>query len=57
MVISRNQPDGLNRWTPWSLWPWMTLIFGMILLWKKAVLADPSLRLFSFQTLRAEARE
>lgn len=57
MVISRNQPDGLNRWTPWSLWPWMTLIFGMILLWKKAVLTDPSLRLFSFQTLRAEARE
>lgn len=57
MVISRNQPDGLNLWTPWSLWPWMTLIFGMILLWKKAVLADPSLRLFSFQTLRAEARE
>ena len=39
-------------WTPWSLWPWTTLILGMILLWKKAAVADPSLRLFSLQTLR-----
>ena len=39
-------------WTPWSLWPWTTLILGMILLWKKSAAADPSLRLFSLQTLR-----
>jgi hypothetical protein len=38
-------------WAPWSLWPWTTLILGMILLWKKAAAADPSLRLFSLQTL------
>ena len=45
--------DKLNTvWTPWSLWPWATLILGMILLWKKAAAADPSLRLFSLQTLR-----
>jgi len=55
IAISRNN---LNLvWTPWSLWPWATLIFGMILLWKKAVTSDPSLRLFSLQTLRAQARE
>jgi len=39
-------------WAPWALWPWTTLILGMILLWKKAAAADPSLRLFSLQTLR-----
>jgi hypothetical protein len=45
--------DKLNTvWTPWSLWPWTTLILGIILLWKKAAVADPSLRLFSLQTLR-----
>lgn len=44
-------------WTPWSIWPWATLLAGMILLWKQATVADPSLRLFNFQTLRAEMRE
>jgi hypothetical protein len=45
--------DKLNTvWTPWSLWPWMTLILGMILLWKQAAAADPLLRLFSLQNLR-----
>ena len=39
-------------WAPWSLWPWATLILGMILFWKKAAAADPSLRLFNLQTLR-----
>jgi hypothetical protein len=41
-----------TAWTPWSLWPWATLILGMILLWKKAAAADPSLHLFRLQTLR-----
>jgi uncharacterized membrane protein len=44
-------------WTPWSIWPWTILICGMVLLWKQSTAAEPSLRLFSFQTLRAEARE
>ena len=49
--------DKLNTvWTPWALWPWATLIVGLVLIWKKAEALDPSLRLFSFQTLRAEAR-
>jgi hypothetical protein len=39
-------------WAPWSIWPWATLILGMILLWKRAAAADPSVRLFSLQTLR-----
>jgi hypothetical protein len=43
-------------WTPWSLWPWVTLILGLILLWKKATTTDPSLRLFSLQTLREQSR-
>jgi hypothetical protein len=57
IAISTNKLDALNLWTPWSLWPWATLILGMILLWQKAAATDPSLRLFSFQTLRAEAGE
>jgi hypothetical protein len=43
-------------WTPWSLWPWAVLIVVLFYFWKIAVAADPSLRLFSFQTLRAKAR-
>ncbi len=42
-------------WAPWSLWPWATLIVGMILFWKKATGADSSLRLFSLKTVRAES--
>jgi uncharacterized membrane protein len=44
-------------WTPWSLWPWASLIVGMILFWQKARVTDPSLHLFSLKTLPAEARE
>jgi len=55
LAISTNKL--VDLWTPWSLWPWATLIFGMVLFWKKVNAANPSLRLFSFQTLRAEARE
>jgi uncharacterized membrane protein len=48
--------DKLNTaWTPWTILPWATLIFGMILFWKKAKMANPSLRLFSFPALSAEA--
>jgi hypothetical protein len=43
-------------WTPWSLWPWATLVLGMVFLWRKAVSSDPALRLFSLRTLPAEAR-
>jgi uncharacterized membrane protein len=57
VAISTNKLDGLNLWAPWSLWPWAVLLFGMICLWKEAVAADPSLRLFSFQTLPARAGE
>ena len=39
-------------WTPWTLWPWAVLIVELILLWMKAVAADPALRLFSLATLQ-----
>ncbi len=55
IAISRNDLNPI--WAPWSLLPWATLILGMILLWRKAVAADPSLRLISFQTLRAPAHK
>jgi hypothetical protein len=53
IAISRNDLNPI--WAPWSLWPWATLIVGMILLWKKATGANASLRLFSIKTLRAES--
>ena len=50
-VSKYTDPDRLSLLTPWSLWPWVTVICGMILLWKKAVNATPSLRLFSLEPL------
>jgi hypothetical protein len=44
--------DKLNTvWTPWALWPWATLIAGLVLIWKRAEALDPSLRLFTLETL------
>ena len=40
-------------WTPWSLLPWLVLIAGLILFWRKAKRADPSLRLFSLRPVNA----
>jgi Glycosyltransferase family 87 len=57
IAISTDKLSVLNVWTPWSLFPWATLIVGTILLWKKAVAADPSLRLISLKTLRATPNE
>jgi len=42
-------------WTPWSLWPWAALILGLIVCWRKAVTANPLLRLLSLETLPAQA--
>jgi uncharacterized membrane protein len=39
-------------WTPWTVWPWLTLIVGAGLIWKNARTADPSLNLFSLAALR-----
>jgi uncharacterized membrane protein len=58
IAVSRfSNPGRFNLLTPWSLWPWATLVCGMILFCKKAVAADPSLRLISFQTLRTPAHK
>jgi len=40
-------------WTPWSLWPWLVLIAGLIVLWHEAKRANPSLRLFSLRLVNA----
>ena len=46
--------NALNRiWTPWSLLPWLALITVLIMLWRKAKRADPSLRLFSLRPVDA----
>jgi len=42
-------------WTPWTIWPWATLLAGMIVLWQQARKADSSLRLFSFATVSLNA--
>jgi hypothetical protein len=44
----------LNKiWAPWSLLPWLVLIAGLIMLWRKAKRADPLLRLFSLRPVNA----
>ena len=53
--ISSNQLNTV--WTPWTVWPWAALILGMVFLWRKAVVADPALHLFSLETLPAKSRE
>ena len=50
-VLKFNSPDRFNWLTPWSLWPWATLVCGMIFFWKKAVTTNPSLRWLSLKTL------
>ena len=48
VAISTNQ---LNRvWTPWTVWPWIVLVLGLVLLWKDALSRNPRLRLLSFRT-------
>lgn len=47
MAISTNQ---LNRiWTPWTIWPWATLVLAMVLLWRNAIARNPQLRLLSLR--------
>jgi uncharacterized membrane protein len=55
LAISSNNLEKIDLWAPWSLWPWATLILGLILLWKKAIITDSSLRLFSLRTLGAQS--
>jgi len=46
--------NALNEiWTPWSVLPWLVLIAGSVVLWRKAKRADPSLRLFSLRLVDA----
>ena len=38
-------------WAPWSLWPWVVLIVGLIIFWRNARRRHPSLRLLSLEAL------
>jgi uncharacterized membrane protein len=52
LAVSTN---ALNKvWTPWTVWPWLTLIAGALFLWHKARAADPSLKLVSLKTVPLE---
>jgi hypothetical protein len=55
LAISTNKLNTV--WTPWSIWPWATLLIVMVLFWRKARAADSSLHLFSLKTLPAKASE
>jgi hypothetical protein len=55
LAVSTNALNPL--WTPWTIWPWVVLILGLGFIWRNAVVADPSLSLFSLKTLPAESRE
>jgi hypothetical protein len=51
MAVSTNKLTSM--WMPWSLWPWTLLIVGLLLLWRRASAADPTLRIFSLKILPA----
>jgi Gpi18-like mannosyltransferase len=53
LAVSTNQLN--TAWTPWTIWPWATLLIGMILLWKNAKRANPALRCFSLEPARLES--
>ncbi|MEY2438766.1 MAG: hypothetical protein QOI34_151 [Verrucomicrobiota bacterium] len=52
LAVSTNQLNTV--WTPWTAWPWAVLILGMVFLWSNARKANPTLRLFSLTTVKAE---
>ena len=39
------------EWLPWSIWPWMILCVGMVLLWNKATRKNYLLRLLSLKSV------
>ncbi len=39
------------EWVPWSLWPWLTLIAGALLVWNRTLTANPSFRLCSLDSI------
>ncbi len=44
--------NALNKiWAPWSLLPWLVLITGLIVLWRRAKRANPSLVLCSLRLI------
>ncbi len=47
VAISTNR---LNRiWTPWTVWPWIVLMLGLLVMWRDATAKDRSLRLVSLR--------
>ena len=47
VAISTNR---LNRiWTPWTVWPWIVLVFALIFSWRNAAARNPGLRLISLR--------
>jgi hypothetical protein len=45
LAISTGQRN--DQWLPWSLWPWVILIAGAVLLWRNAANATPELPFYS----------
>jgi hypothetical protein len=41
-------------WTQWSVWPWVVLIAGAILIWESARRDNPSLRLLSLEAVKGK---
>jgi uncharacterized membrane protein len=40
-----------GEWVPWSVWPWGTLIAGLVIFWCRAKRCDSSLKLISLEPL------
>lgn len=42
--IARNNSSGMSAMAAWGIWPWATLLVGMILFWKDAIISHSHLR-------------
>ena len=54
-VAKFTDPIRFNLIAPWALWAWATAVCGLVICWKKAATANPSLRLFGLKSLPAES--
>ncbi|MEP7014210.1 MAG: hypothetical protein ABI925_02100 [Verrucomicrobiota bacterium] len=49
LVVSKN--SDIDACAPWALWPWVTIVIALVVLWRRAQADDSSLRLFSLNSL------
>jgi hypothetical protein len=50
-AVSTNAAEMIDTWTPWSLWPWATLLLGLAVNGSRAFFTDPARPLFGSKAM------